>query len=99
MMLLNTVINMFEKDQVLYFYTEDGKYICDCKAIAVERGDTEDLGISLSTQVENICFGDTVRVFIKQKDILENGKEYYFRVTQAAEGCSYGYVKMTPGTS
>lgn len=96
MMILRNVIKMFDKDTDLYFYDEIGRYICDCKVRSVECNCTEDIGISLSTQVENISFGDTVRLFIKQKDILENGKEYYFRVTQSAEGCSCGYVKMTP---
>ena len=93
---LREVLNMFTDNQILYFYDDNNKVLGNSMVRTVREGNSPVVK-NFRTPVSRIEFDDNrVCVYLSDIPVLQDGVEYYFRVTQAAEGCSTGYVKMTP---
>lgn len=94
---LRDVLNMFVDNQILYFYDDNNKILGNSMVKTIKEGNS--LAVkNFRTPVSRIEFDDNgkVCVYLNDVPVPKDGKEYYFRVTQAAEGYSTGYVKMTP---
>lgn len=93
---LQNVVNMFNDNQILYFYDDNTRILGNSMVKTVREGNNPTVK-NLKTPVSRIEFeGDKICVYLSQIPDTQDGKEYYFRVTQAAEGYSTGYFKMTP---
>lgn len=93
---LREVLNMFNDNQILYFYDDNTKILGNSMVKTVRGGNS--LAVkNLNASVSRIEFEDNkVCVYLSEIPVLQEGVEYYFKVTQAAEGYSTGYFKMTP---
>lgn len=92
---LQNVVNMFNDNQILYFYDDTNKILGNSMVKTVREGNSPVVK-NLKTPVSRIEFeGNKICVYLSQIPVPQDEKEYYFRVTQAAEGYSTGYFKMT----
>lgn len=93
---LQKVLNMFNDNQILYFYDDTGRVLGYSMVRTVREGNSPVVK-NLNTPVSRIDFeDDEVCVYLSEISVPQDGKEYYFKVEQAADGYSTGYVKMTP---
>ena len=94
---LRDVLNMFVGNQILYFYDDNNKVLGNSMVKTIREGNSPVVK-NFRTPVSRIEFDDNDKVCVYLSDIpvLQEGVEYYFKVIQAAEGYSTGYVKMTP---
>lgn len=93
---VQNVVNMFNDNQILYFYDDNTRILGNSMVKTVREGNSPAVK-NLKTPVSRINFdNDKICVYLSEIPVPQDGKEYYFRVVQAAEGYSTGYVKMTP---
>ena len=92
---VQNVVNMFNDNQILYFYDDNTRILGNSMVKTVREGNS--LAVkNLKTPVSRIEFeGDKICVYLSQIPVPQDEKEYYFRVTQVTEGYSTGYFKMT----
>lgn len=93
---LQKVVNIFNDNQILYFYDDNNKILGNSMVKTVREGNSPVVK-NLNTPVSRIEFeSDKICVYLSQIPVPQDEKEYYFRVTLVADGYSTGYFKMTP---